>query len=330
MKYAILAGMMVGFSIWTKNSTLLIFISIFLFFIIQKLINRQRKTEEYIHLHHLVLILVISLAIGGPWYLRNYLLFGYLVPVGWAHKRFWMDYGVPMFKCFGVIGYHVSIVYVFGLLYGFSRLFRKDTKVLFLLSFVLPYLIVWVLKFSYDTRFLLMILPLFAVLGIWAVGRGFQRILVTLSRKELAALILCGILIVPHIAYVIGKNSDVFLHPLRSDDEKRMKKMRTFYPLILYFKDLQSKGQGDIRIIAPDRRLLYFLGPQMVSSQFPMKMDELKNFDYFVWPLAFRIYDLAPKGNEISANLSNEKHFVNVFESGGNIIYKIVHQKTGS
>jgi hypothetical protein len=325
MKYAILTGLMVGFSIWTKNSTLLIFISILLFFIIQTLIDQLRKTEGYIHLHHLVFILVISLAIGGPWYLRNYLLFGYLVPVGWVYNKFWMDYGVPMFKYFGVIGYHVSIVYVFGLFYGFSRLFGKDTKILFLLSFVLPYLMVWVLKFSIDPRFLLMILPLFAVLGIVAIEECFQKKYEIFAQKKLLALILVGVLIFPHIVYVTAKNRDLFLHPFISDDEKRMKKMKRFYPLVLYFKDIQSKGEGDIRIIAPDKRLLYFLGPQMVSSEYPMKMDQLKNFDYFVCPLAFRIYNLAPKGNEISANLSNEKYFVNVFESGGNVIYKIVH-----
>jgi hypothetical protein len=110
-----------------------------------------------------------------------------------------------------------------------------------------------------------------------------------------------------------------------SDDEKRLKTMKRFYPLVLYLKDIRSKKGRDVRIIDPDTRLLYFLGPQMVSSEYPMKMDQLKDYDYFVWPLAFRIYDLAPKGNEISANLSNEKYFVKVFESGGNIIYKIVH-----
>jgi len=101
--------------------------------------------------------------------------------------------------------------------------------------------------------------------------------------------------------------------------------MKRLYPLVLYLKDIHSKGGRDIRIIALDTRLLYFLGPQMVSSEYPMKMEQLKNFDYFVYPLAFRIYNLAPKGNEISANLSNEKYFIKVFESGGNVIYKIVH-----
>jgi hypothetical protein len=325
VKYAILTGLMVGFSIWTKNSSLLIFISILLFFIIQTRFDRLRNGEGYIHLHHLAVILGISLAIGGPWYLRNYLLYGYLVPVKWVYKTFWMHYGVPLFKYFGVIGYHVSIVYVFGLSYGFSRLFRKDTKILFLLSFVLPYLMVWVLKFSYDPRFLLTILPLFAVLGIWAVDKSFQGILGSLSRRELTALILCGILIVPHIGYIIVKNRDLFLHPSMGDDEKRLRTMKRLYPLVLYLKDIQSKEGRDIRIIAPDTRLLYFLGPQMVSSEYPMKMEQLKNFDYFVYPLAFRVYNLGPKGNEISANLSNEKYFVNVFESGGDVIYKIVH-----
>jgi hypothetical protein len=299
--------------------------SILLFFVIQILLNRLRKTGGYIHLHHLIVILGISLAIGGPWYLRNYLLYRTLVPVRWVYKTFWIHYGVPVVKYFGVIGYHVSIVYVFGLFYGLSRLFRKDTKILFLLSFVLPYLMVWLLKFSMDPRYLLMILPLFAVLGIWAVGRGFQRILESLSKRELTSLVLCGILIVPHLGYVIVKNPDLFLHPSMGDDEKRLKTMKRLYPLVLYLKDIQTKGGGDIRVIAPDGRLLYFLGPQMVSSEYPMKMEQLRNFDYLVYPLAFRIYNLAPKGNEISANLSNEKYFVNVFESGGDVIYKIVH-----
>ncbi len=325
MKYAVLTGLMVGFSIWTKNSTFLIFISILVFFMIQILLTRERKTEGYIHLSHLCAVLGISLAIGGPWYLRNYLLFGEIVPTSWVHKAFWMHYGIPLLKYFGVIGYHVSIVYVFGLFYGLFWLSRRDTKTVFLLSFILPYLMVWVLKFSYDPRFLLMIFPLVAVLSIWAVGNGFQRILGSFSKKKLAAFILCGILIVPHIGYIAVNNRDLFLHPLMGDEEKRLKTMKRLYPLILYLKDIQSKAGRNIRIIALDTRVLYFLGPQMVSTVYPMKMEQLKDFDYFVYPLAYRTYNLSPEGNEISANLSNENYFINVFESGGDVIYKIIH-----
>jgi hypothetical protein len=170
-----------------------------------------------------------------------------------------------------------------------------------------------------------MILPLLAVLGIVAIGECFQKEYEIFAQKKLMVLILVGALIFPHIVYLTAKNRDLFLRPFISDDEKRLKKMHKFYPLVVYFKDVQSKGEGDIRIITPEARLLYFLGPKLVSHGYPLKMDQLKNYDYFVCPLAFRIYNLAPNGNEISANLSNEKYFVKVFESGGNVIYKVVH-----
>jgi hypothetical protein len=329
MPYAILTGLMVGFSIWVRNGALLIFISILLFFFIQRIFSKKWG-EEDIPFRHLAVILSISLVLGGPWYLRTYLLYQYLVPsfIQVPEEGFWIDYGVSILKYFGNIGYHFSAIYVFGLLYGFTRLIRTDRRTLFLFCFIFPYLMVWLLKYSYETRFLLMILPLFVVLGVGSMAEFFRKVFDALARKKIAVWLICISLVLPHVGYVIHRNKDLFSHPFAGDDEKRLKKMKRFYPVVLYFKDIQSKGHESFRIITGERRFIYFFDRDKVSHQIPTKMEELKNFDYFVYThYTLEHYQKLGKGevNEVWANLTNEKYFIKVFESGGNIVYKIIH-----
>lgn len=262
LKYAILAGLMVGFSIWTKNGALLIFISILLFFLVQRFMKRSALLGSEVgsfHLRYLMIILLISSAIGGPWYMRNHLLYQYFAPTGWVAKGWWASYGIPFLAPFRAMGYHFSALYVFGMIYGSYRLLKKDTKILFLFSFIFPYLIVWLLKFNYDTRFLFMILTPFVILGVWSVVECFKKALDELVRKEVIAVVMGGFLVLPHLGYAIAKNRDLFSGPSLSDDEKRLEKMGRFYPLVLYFKDLQSKGEKNIRIVTGESRLIYFL-----------------------------------------------------------------------
>jgi len=57
-------------------------------------------------------------------------------------------------------------------------------------------------------------------------------------------------------------------------------------------------------------------------------MAELRDFDYFVYtPFTVSNYRQmgALEGNELLENLSNERYLLKVFQSGGNIVYKIVH-----
>jgi hypothetical protein len=66
----------------------------------------------------------------------------------------------------------------------------------------------------------------------------------------------------------------------------------------------------------------------MVTYGYPTKMAELRDFDYFVYtPFTVSHYRQmrALEGNELLENLSNERYLLKVFQSGGNIVYKIVH-----
>lgn len=66
----------------------------------------------------------------------------------------------------------------------------------------------------------------------------------------------------------------------------------------------------------------------MVTYGYPTKTVELRDFDYFVYA-HFTVNHYRKRGalerNEVLDNLSNERYFVRVFESGENIVYKIVH-----
>ena len=66
----------------------------------------------------------------------------------------------------------------------------------------------------------------------------------------------------------------------------------------------------------------------MVTYGYPTKMVELRGFDYFVFThftVNYYRQMRALEGNELLENLSNERYLLKVLQSGGNIVYKIVH-----
>ncbi len=160
------AGLCFGLAAWTKNAALLAVLLFLIYMLVHLIIGQLR-------LNHLMLSFGLVAIVAAPWYLRNLWLAGSLTP-----DTVWVDdarqtlanlfilisrpqnYGLPGWIMLGGVGWQIV---------------RRDALVL--LWWSLPYFVTWYLFASYDPRFILLFLPMLAVMGgglmaqVWQVGR---------------------------------------------------------------------------------------------------------------------------------------------------------------
>lgn len=153
-----LAGVMIGLAVTTKNAALLgvpLLGAWLIFLLIQKRIT----------LAHLLNSLAACALIGAPWYIRNLIGAGFIMPAtAWTDQAQRTIANLLVFitrpENFGVAGVIVTIALV-PLIVNLFRVRRATfTPALLIAGFALPFFAAWWLFVSYDPRFLLLFLPL--------------------------------------------------------------------------------------------------------------------------------------------------------------------------
>ena len=212
---ALLAGVMMGLAAWTKNAALLgvLFLALWLLWI---------RLKGWL----IVLALGVCAGVAAPWYLRNLIEAGLILPpTAWTEQsqhtlasllvllNHPQDYALSGFVIFfSVIAAIAAVI---------RRRFDAPDRVQLLL-WTLPFFAAWWLFASYDPRFLLMFLPLGCVLAgievaqLWAriPAKGQQRLMIPAAGL---ALIL-GL----WMAWESVEYKTAILHdPLMSADERR-------------------------------------------------------------------------------------------------------------
>jgi hypothetical protein len=188
---ALLLGVMTGLAAWTKNSALALGASVAVW--IGYVWWRKKESPRTLQLTVLV---VIGLAItAGPWYVRNLILFGRVVP-----KTVWTDRAqhtaanlVPFvtdFDHFFLPGIVITIGIALALVEVLIGTLRRQSdprdQAALLLIGAIPFAAAWWWAASYETRFLLAVLPLFAVMGAHAITRGAQAIPTVVRRLKIS------------------------------------------------------------------------------------------------------------------------------------------------
>ena len=162
---ALLAGITMGLAAWTKNAALLgvLFLSVWLMFVY---IRRR------IRLIHILLTLVSCALVAAPWYIRNIVEAGLIVPpTAWINQAQHTLAAAFIFitqpENFVLTGWIILI----AVLQAVIALFRRPSeseKSFLLLLWTIPFFSFWWLFASYDPRFVLLFLPPLAVLaGSW-------------------------------------------------------------------------------------------------------------------------------------------------------------------
>lgn len=166
LRDAALCGALIGLAAWTKNAGLLIGVPVLLLWLGWGLLNRR------IGARHLGAALLAGAVIAAPWYIRNQLGAGFIIPnTAWTDQAQRTLETLLVFitrpENFAVTGWLILISVALSALEIIRRRLNAPAHVL-LLAGTLPWFAAWWLFVSYDPRFLLLFLPpLCALVGAW-------------------------------------------------------------------------------------------------------------------------------------------------------------------
>ena len=156
--------------------------------------------------------------------------------------------------------------------------------IVLVLSFMIPYYVAWWYRFSYDTRFLLEILPFMAVIPAHVLddARRFLRA----PTRPAAALLVVAICLtaLPGVALALG--IDTLGHLVSGpagDDQKRLEVLGPSYRVVLFLKNRLGSPDTAGRIcVSADGRMNYFFQAHEVGRCLPSAEGDLNGFRYLV------------------------------------------------
>ncbi|MBI1256081.1 MAG: hypothetical protein GC204_01300 [Chloroflexi bacterium] len=214
---AALAGVLVGLAAWTKNAAL-ISILLLALWLAWCWLNKRIGWRE------VMLSLVICALVAAPWYIRNLVGAGFLMPAtAWTDKAQRTLESIFVLvthpENFGAPGW-LMLAGIFAALPAALRQ-RKPGEMLLLL-WTLPFFAAWWLFVSYDPRFLLLFLPLLCVLAGDLLARFWARIGIEWQPRVLFVIALITLFLTMQVVLHTVDYKNAILHnPLMSDADKR-------------------------------------------------------------------------------------------------------------
>ncbi len=367
---ALTAGLLVAVGCLTKQSALIWPAALAAVPILWLIATRREAVDGRWRCAALALAALLAppLLIAGPWYLRNALLDGWAnaVPVAGLYHQLGSGAGlwglVPPLAYPSDFGYPLTPVYALGWVIGLiaaarelittlradqpawswrpmlasrqlpveqgAALFIPGALILALAA--VPYWAAWWLRFSFEARFLLLILPLIAV---WAAVPVLQAAAWLAERARVprvaqtvfTGLLLAGLLVLG----ARGRLGGVYYaltDPFASDFERLS---RAKGPLA----DLAAYAHSELdpttdRLYLMDERLAYFLPEFETAVGYPQTLAALDGYDYLFHVAA--IYALYGNGrlgwedSEFYRYAFDERVFEPVYESGGVHVMRIL------
>jgi len=324
---AVLAGVLAGLALWTKQAgfaalgTLGV---VFAWAIARDLFDRQ-SLRAVTAIRDGLLTLLAATLVGGVWYFRNAYYDGWANAVPGPGQFYYQlaDHSltqlVPFigeFWAFGSIG---SLFYLAGLIWGAIRLKRVIWPVLW----AVPYTVLWWWLFSYDPRFLLTVLPFYAILfgGLIAEVRwpttalGQWIVVAAIATAATTSL----------FASQLGGWRQWLVAPTATYAERLIRAKGDLYPTVEFIRD---QIPVEARIISMDGRLRYYLIDRPITVTYPFTMAEVWQHDYFVvgswWPDAYAGFGLAD--SDVGRALGDPEQLAQIYSgpAGTLTVYRIL------
>ena len=225
---ALLTGTMIGLAAWTKNAAL-IGIGLWGVWLVWALLKRR------VGWRHFVLALVACGLIAAPWYVRNWLYAGLLIP-----PTLWVDRATQTIDTLFVLVTHVQTYTVSGPLILLSlvtalveaiRRRLNAPELLLLLWWTVPFYAAWWLVASYDPRFVLLFLPLLCVLAGVQLVKIWALIPALWHRRLIIPLAIVAVALALWATWnSVEYKDDILRNPLMSAEERRMTAIRERQP----------------------------------------------------------------------------------------------------
>jgi 4-amino-4-deoxy-L-arabinose transferase-like glycosyltransferase len=186
----LLAGLSAGLAMWTKNSTLTLLPSL-LALVLSRRLFRPVTGHAWISWQDLAAVLAPICAVAGPWYLRNLLVFGFFVPPtifvdSARHTPAALTLMLQRDQHFGLSGW----IFTGAVVYGVGCLLRRGRRAdgwYVLLALLTPFAAAWWWLASYESRFLVTMIPVFGAMGALML-MDLGRLLVARSRPPILRL----------------------------------------------------------------------------------------------------------------------------------------------
>jgi hypothetical protein len=308
---ALLLGVMTGLAAWTKNSALALCVSLAVWIAYvwwrnahdrvgaeQALPGRDvpqhaPPTQRYIR----PLLVAAGFALtAGSWYVRNLIEFGRIVP-----KTVWTNQAqrtaanlVPFvtdFDHFFLPGIVITIGIALALFEALRR--KPDTRdqAALLLIGVIPFAAAWWWAASYETRFLLAVLPLFAVMGAHAVMRGAHLIESPISRRgvlryapafQIVLVLILVVLAIPAARKAVSFKSDIAHDPLMGNVKRHRVSVGPIYDAARYLNAIPAEGH----VLSDNYFLPFYVnraGRVEVIAGGLNQRENLARYDYLVY-----------------------------------------------
>jgi hypothetical protein len=299
------------------------------------------------------IFLVAVIVIAGPWYVRNYLLSGPagVVPLPGEFYAAQADHRLvallPFITRAGEWGWPFAVLALAGLLWAIFEAMAGERgstgeagggrlRPLFALAFILPYHLAWWWSFSYEVRFLLTLLPFYAVLAgrlvEWGLARlegwGGER---GASVRRIGTLGLAGACLAVTALGVwprLGAVYHLAREPLATPHDIRLRLRPDQTLTVDYLRDHLSPSSDGVLLM--DGSYTYFLTDYRTDTFYPVTLADVREWDYVVVPdWAAGLYvSLGHDQDEFWQSLGDTTHFRPVYQApvaGGSTVYQIVH-----
>ncbi|MFQ5408433.1 MAG: ArnT family glycosyltransferase, partial [Anaerolineales bacterium] len=344
-RWALLTGVLAGLALWTKQAGFAALPVIGLVMLTTALADLRRglPTRALQAIRHGMLLLAITLVSGGWWYARNALYdgLGAAVPGPGAYytQQALHDvaYAIPFIGYFTDFGYLTAVAYIAGLLGAVVRIGSRKTdsgKLIWCSLWSVPYTLYWWWQFSYDPRFILTVLPFYAILA-GATGKALWRWspIQDRQRKPLLPNLQSSVLIAVTLLVVtlglyqarLGGALAWLRAPTASYAERLTRAKGDMYPVVEYLRDHTAVSD---RIVSMDPRQSYYLMDHTIHFGYPLEVADLRTYDYVVYgSWAPTVYaGLGADLGAIRAALDDPAQFEQVFAgpSSSIVIYRML------
>ncbi len=182
----LLAGVMAGLALWTKNSTLTLVVTLPALAALRWWMGRATNRENAarpVRWRQAALLTGAVLAIAAPWYIRNLVVFDFLLP-----DTLWTDrvrhdlttlVAMARWRTWAVPGWLFSASIIYG---GLSVLRggKQAKRWTLLLIYALPFYAAWWWMADYDPRLLMVATPVIAVMAALMLETLAQRLTIRL------------------------------------------------------------------------------------------------------------------------------------------------------
>ncbi len=281
LRAAWLLGAMTGLAAWTKNSALAFALSAGLWLVYARWRGRAGWR------HGLVLAAGLALT-AGPWYARNLLEFGRLVPSTiWSEQaRHTAAMLVPFLgelSAYSVPGLVVTAGVAWSAVEALrgARPFADRARLLWIM--VGPFAAAWWWYASYETRFLQAIYPLLCVMGARALTGAWDAL--RRDRATLRPAIQAGLVVLVLLLALLparkalDHKAELARAPLMGDEERHRVALGSIYEMARYLHALPAEGMA-----LTDSNLLPFLAAEegrlrVVAGGLPERA-ALARYDY--------------------------------------------------